>query len=112
MALAELAKSFIVEPTVITATPGPSTDDWPEDIPPYTAVPDFMAGAMDVWYGVEYKELFEECFISTPSLTSLFDEWMDVYASGDYLKFLEINSRITLFFEDQFTPCLDNYYIK
>ena len=66
MALAELVQSFVVEPTVVI--PGPS-GDWPDDIPPYTAVPYYLAGFLNAWYGVEFRDLFDRCFISTPSLT-------------------------------------------
>ena len=87
MALAEILKSYVVEPTAVSYSYC-ATDDWPEDIQPCEAVPDFLAGALNAWYGVDYMKIFEGCFISTPSLTTLFDDAIDAFADGNYELFL------------------------
>ena len=94
MALAEIFQTVITDTPVVPTFPDVSLPDFMDDedidlddeslscLPPNSSVSSFVAGALNVWYGVDYAHDFETCFTGSRVLTRIFDRAMNAYAHG------------------------------
>jgi hypothetical protein len=94
---------FVAQPET-----SPWTGSWPSGLNGPTAVPDFISGALNIWYhDYDVWLTIRECFISTPELTQLWDDALNVYDAGDYELFMQMHSQIAQYMPDQFGPCME-----
>lgn len=56
----------------------------------------------DIWITMR------NCFISTPTLTRLWDDTLNAYAAGDNELFMEMHWQIAQYMPDHFGPCMEN----
>merc|ERR1711862_23759 len=80
------------------------------DLPPNSSVSMFVAGALNVWYDVDYAHDFETCFVGATPLTWIFDRAMNAFAHGRWYEFARLQKKAAIHLPFYLQPCAEEYF--
>ena len=121
MALAEIFQTVVTETPVVPAFTDVSLPEFMDDedldlgdevltgLPPNNSVSMFVAGALNVWYAVDYAHDFETCFVGSRPLTRIFNRAINAYAHGRIHAFIRLQKQAYIHLPFYLEPCAHEY---